>query len=274
MLIDAKKYSFSLKKLWFEVFGDSEEYISLMFEKGYTPSEVFAEISDGKVVSALYLLECNINSGDDVYKGRYLYAAATLADYRKNGIMSKLIDEAKRYVAEEGIVFIALVPASEKLYGYYGKYGFKPLMYKYVSVVKDAGNIKAEDEIIEDTESILEMRRLYCGKIFGFEKPEMKYALSCLNFAGYYAYRNSDDSYYISDKDKTEIVEYISSEINFADNTKLLISKMSADAEISSPYNLSEFCESNMQKFGMIFTENGILKESIKSGIYMNIALD
>lgn len=273
MLIDTGKYYCSLKRLWSEVFGDSDEYISLIFDEGYTPAEVFGEISDGEVVSALYLLKCNITSGGKIFNGRYLYAAATLPDYRKQGIMGRLINEAKQYIVDENIDFIALVPASEKLYGYYSKYGFESLMYKYVSAIENESTVITEDEKI-DGKAFFEMRKSFIGNKLAFEFPEIEYALSCLDFAGYNVYRNSNDSCYISDKNRTEIIEYISSEDNFEKNTELFLSKLGSGAEISSPYDLSKFCESKRQTFGMVFTENDILKNNIESGVYMNIALD
>ncbi len=273
MLIDAKKYSGSLKNLWSEVFGDSDEYISLIFDKGYIPAEVFGEISDGRVVSALYLLKCNITSDGRIYNGRYLYAAATLTEYRKNGIMARLINEAEEFIVNNNIDFIALVPASEKLYGYYAKYGFESLMYKYLSVTEKERAVFDEDEIISFDE-YFELRKLYGGNKFSFEKSETEYAASCLDFAGYRIYRNSDDSYYISDTDKTEVIEYLSSQENFKYNTEKFLSKLESGTEISSPYDLNRFCQSKKIKFGMIYTEKTGIRKSVENGVYMNIALD
>ncbi len=274
MLIDINCYSQSLKKLWSTVFGDSDEYISLILDKGYKPPEVFGEIVDGEVVSALYLLGCNIKSDGKIYRGRYLYAAATLPEYRKAGMMSRLINEAERYIEENNIDFIALVPAEDSLYGYYSKFGFEPMMYKYVSVVPDSKYSYPEDEIISDAEAVLNFRNLFTSSKLSFEISDMKYALSCLEFAGYHTYRNSEDSYYISDKNKSEIIEFISSEENLIENIKTFLTKIKSGAEVSSPYDLSMFCESKKQVFGMIFTENVALKSVICDGIYMNVALD
>ncbi len=274
MLIDTEKYIPSLKKLWYGVFGDSEEYISLIFDKGYTPSEVFATVSGEEVVSALYLLKCNISVGEKVLSGRYLYAAATSPEHRKQGLMSKLICEAKEYIAANNIDFIALVPANENLYGYYRGFGFETLMYNFCSVAAEKGKSCVTDKISDSVESIMRMRDSYRGAKLTFEIPEMKYAVSCLDFAGYSFYKNSDDSYYITDNDSSEVIEYISSEENFRENTELLLSRLGEGTVITSPYDLSGFCESRKQKFGMVYFVSDNLKNIFKSGIYMNIALD
>ena len=122
MLIESKeKYIPSLLDLWKKVFGDSEEYIRLFFDKAYFDSECFAVIEEDKVISAFYLLKCSIKFNGEVYCGRYLYAAATLPDYRGKGLMSELINEALKYCESHNLDFIALVPADDGLYDYYDR---------------------------------------------------------------------------------------------------------------------------------------------------------
>lgn len=270
MLIDVKKHSSSLKKLWKDVFGDSEEYINLLFDFDYIPSECFGEIRDGEVVSALYLLRCNIGS----FSGRYLYAAATLNDFRGQGIMGRLIEEAEEYIIKENISFISLVPANDKLYGYYKRFGFEALMYNYGSVTEKDGDCNSEDEIISDRDEFLRIRNSVNQKSFSYMKGELGYALSCLSFVGCRVYKNTSDSYYIADEDKSEILEYISSETNFKENTEILLSKLKKGTEIVSPYDLSGFCESKKQRYGMIYTADEKAEKYFSDGIYMNIALD
>jgi GNAT superfamily N-acetyltransferase len=92
MLIQEKdKYISSLISLWHSVFGDETDYIKLFFKEAYFDSECFAEIIEDEPVSALYLLKCIIKCDGKIYRGRYLYAAATLPEYRGKGLMSKLM---------------------------------------------------------------------------------------------------------------------------------------------------------------------------------------
>lgn len=270
MLIDIKEYSSSLKKLWKNVFGDSDEYINLLFDFGYTPRECFGEIRDGEVVSALYLLGCSIGS----FSGRYLYAAATLESCRGQGIMSRLIEEAKEYIKKEKISFISLVPANDNLYGYYGKFGFAALMYNYSCMAEEDGKYIFSDETITDTDEMLSIRNSFEEKSFSYEKDELSYALSCLSFAGFKVYKNTSDSYYIANEDKSEILEYISSKINLDENTKLLLSKLKKGTSIVSPCDLSRFCKCEKRRYGMIYTAEKDAEKYFTDGVYMNIALD
>lgn len=272
MLIDVKEYTPSLKKLWSETFGDDDEYINLLFDFDYTPAECFAEISDGDVISVLYLLKGYITADGKVFEGRYLYAAATDKKHRGKGLMAELIRQAREYVKEKGLSFICLVPADEGLYGYYARFGFEAVMRNFVSTVggKNSGLIEESADFSE----YLRARKEISVPFFCFGEDEWKYAFSSLRYAGYKVINNTRDSYIIIDKDKKEVLEYISSDGNFTDNTENLICKLSANATVASPYDMSDFCDCRENRFGMVYFADNRLKDYTADGIYMNIALD
>lgn len=56
--------------------------------------------------------------------GVYLYAAATLPEYRGRGIMTELISYANNDARQNGASFCALMPASRSLFSYYEKSGY------------------------------------------------------------------------------------------------------------------------------------------------------
>ena len=274
MLIDANRYSCSLKKLWIDTFGDTEDYVSLLFDKGYTPTECFGEIVNGEVVSVLYLLKGYIKSDKINYEGRYLYAAATAVPYRGKGLMAKLIKEAQRYIAEKGITFICLVPADEGLYGFYGRFGFEPLMKNYISLSSESGTDIGDNKENITLEEFVSLRENISDNIFSFGAEEWKYVYSCLRYAGYNLIRNSEDSYYIISDDGSEVLEYGSSAENYSHNTKRFLNRLKEGTTIVSPQSLSGFCESRENKFGMIYYAEETDKKNISGDIYMNIALD
>lgn len=272
MLTDVNKFKLSLKKLWADTFGDNEEYIGLFFDRGYTPSECFAEIVDGEAVSVLYLLEGKIKAGVREYSGRYLYAAATAESHRKKGLMGKLIKEAQAYIRENGLSFISLVPADEGLYDYYARFGFKPVMYNYKAVSDDIGLLGKGEKI--SPEKYFMLRDHLSASHFSFADNERKYALSCLEYADYDFIRSTDDSCYIISADGNEVLEYISSEDNFTENTRCFLNRLDEGTEIVSLYDLSDYCKCDKNKFGMVYFAHADMKDIIKDDIYMNIALD
>ncbi|MBQ4538702.1 MAG: GNAT family N-acetyltransferase [Oscillospiraceae bacterium] len=119
-----------LKALWKNVFGDTDEYISLFFEKRFTPSQCVAAISGGKVVGMLFLLPFDLVCGNERYSGRYIYAVATHPDHRRQGISEAMLSFAHKKAEDEGAALSALVPANAPLFDYYRKRGFETEFYK------------------------------------------------------------------------------------------------------------------------------------------------
>ena len=260
MLIKEKdKYIPSLVNLWNKVFGDEREYIDLFFKEAYFDSECFAEIIDDEVVSALYLLKCIIKYDGKIYRGRYLYAAATLPEYRGKGLMSKLIKEAQDYVNSENLDFIALVPANDGLYGYYSAFDFIEAMYKYrFKIEKDTATMRAYREI-SDGEEFSKIRNSIDGDMLVYNDICNKYAYECLRYSDVRVFSFSDNSYY------AEGEELFCSDMESAMN---LINNLSGESVV---YTNCPLERAEKVRNGMIYYLNDELKNK---EIYMNIALD
>ncbi|MGN0448649.1 MAG: GNAT family N-acetyltransferase [Acutalibacteraceae bacterium] len=168
-LSDNKEQYFpELISLWQDVFGDERAYIELLFKKEYKGFDIFAHFESGQIVSVLYLLSAEIFIDGTAYKGKYLYAAATKENFRKKGLMEKLIKDAQCFCKKENLDFISLVPANEKLYDYYGKLGFTASMYRYTLSCENVENIKLPEA--------------FTGNFFKFCQKQYSYACDCLSF--------------------------------------------------------------------------------------------
>ncbi len=115
-----------LKALWKTVFCDTDNVIDFFFSHTVKPENVFACRKDEKIVSAFYLIDSLLVAGNKKIPVKYLYAAATLAEYRGQGIMSSMINEVSRVFKSDGINAIVLYPANDSLYEFYCSLGFKP----------------------------------------------------------------------------------------------------------------------------------------------------
>ncbi len=272
MLIDTLKYKESLIKLWMKVFGDEYGYVSLLFED--SPPECFAELSDGKIISALYLLEGEILIGDKVYSGRYLYCAATEKSFRGKGYMAKLIAEAQNYCRERLLDFICLVPANDGLYDYYSRFDFKEGLYRYRTVVgKNICQQQSTSSLSAD--EVYERRRLYGGNQFIFSHTAFSYAARTLIYSGAEFIAVGDDGVAVREADSCDFLEYVSPAESLIKNTQELLSCFDKEGVIYSPFEMSEYGECVKERFGMIYCINKSLEEITDSeGIYMNIALD
>lgn len=246
MLIDKEKYEASLISLWHTVFGDSHDYIKLIFNKDFSDSILcFGLVEEEQVVSAFYLLKSVLSFEGKNYTGYYLYAAATLPEYRKKGIMSNLIEEAKAYCEKEKLDFISLVPSNDSLYSYYSKSAFVEAMYRF-ELKGEALSIKNKPYELVGADEYNQLRFEKIKNIFLYKDTALNYAAVCLGFGGYELRKTEKDLYIYNEK----LDDYI---------------------EILPGDNLS----SDKSRFGMIYPINKELERNWKyTDIYMNIALD
>ena len=111
-----------LKGVWLSCFEEREDAAELFFEENASTFHAYACEEDGKIVSALYLIDCTLNSAP----AHYLCGAATLPDHRRRGIMAGLITYALEDAKRRGDRYSLLFPASGSLYGFYAKFGYLP----------------------------------------------------------------------------------------------------------------------------------------------------
>lgn len=276
MLIDITKNKKSLADLWHRVFGDPYSYIELIFKEEYSNSILcFGEIKGEEVVSAFYLLKNTLKFEGKLYNGVYLYAAATLPEYRGDGLMSALINEAQEYCRENGYDFVSLVPSENSLYNYYSRFGFESAMYRYKGSITHSGKASVACKIIENSNAVLSVRSKYDNNIITFDKNAFSYAADCLKAGGYSFYLLSEDSYALFSKEQKSVEEFISPTDKLDINGRILCDLLPEDnITISAPFELP-FCEIDIEKSGMLYPVNAELCREWKyTEIYMNIALD
>ncbi len=124
-----------LIRLWQSSFGDSEVYITQFLEWNFDKITTLVYIVDDRPVSVAYLLPIEYVPGTkakralmdrgidstSVYETKclYLYAAATLPEYRGRGYFGEILAFIKEHISEP----VILVPAEERLITYYEKHG-------------------------------------------------------------------------------------------------------------------------------------------------------
>ena len=110
-----------LCRLWQEAFGDEEAFFHLFFNKGFTPENSLVFELSGEIISVLYWFDFYA-SGQPL---AYVYGVATATSHRGTGLASKLLESAKQIIKSRGYKGIILVPAKEKLFGFYEKLSYK-----------------------------------------------------------------------------------------------------------------------------------------------------
>ena len=123
MIIDAPKREqiSDLRALWREAFGDTDVFLDSFFDKVFSYDRCRCAIADGRVVSALYWFDCEYGEK----KIAYLYAIATLEEYRGKGICAALMNDTHAHLRSRGYSLAMLVPASDGLFDFYSRIGYK-----------------------------------------------------------------------------------------------------------------------------------------------------
>ena len=250
-----------LHALWKDVFGDEEGYIDLFFSRAFAGSHPFAVVENGEVQSALYLLDCQLQSGARRYDGYYLYAAATKPQYRRRGLMRALIEEAKAFMHETGKDFIVLVPATKPLYDYYEKFGFVPKLYRWAGTLCGTG--KTQPDLIKNAR----YASLPAGNAdrFLWTPDTLLYALDCLSFYGTQAYATEKVAFLFDGRTVREVLSDSAWNAQFD-----LLSALPRDERVTvyGPYPLPGF---QKQPYGMLYSADRAL---LSRSYYMNFALD
>ncbi len=263
-------YRKGLTELWHTVFGDDYGYIDCFFEKAYSYCDVFLTLADSKPVSSFYLLPCYIDYDGKRYKGKYLYAAATYPEHRGKGLMAELINEAIDYCRNSSdIDFISLVPAQEGLYNYYGRFGFKEAMYRYVTEIRDRFECPdAEVLKLEDSAEFHSFRDKLPLNKFVFDEHLSDYLYGSMINEGCTFGKINNSGYFISDGET--VYEFICLCRNNSS-----VSCFNGRKEAYSPAELSFCGESKAFPFGMIYPCCNELERDWKfTDIYMNLALN
>ncbi len=131
----------ALIHLWQQSFGDSKEYIQMFLDWNFDKIKTIVYITENKTVSVAYLLpteyvpaaeSCKAGSmmqkdashterecSGQVIQCMYLYAAATLPEYRGRGYFAEILAYIKENIPEP----VFLVPGEKSLISYYERQG-------------------------------------------------------------------------------------------------------------------------------------------------------
>ncbi len=176
-----------LINLWKEAFGDSREAIEFFLDNRYVPENTVVSEDDGKISSMLFLLDGKFSVKEKLYDSYYLYAAATLKEFRGRGIMKQMLDFAKKISSERKIDFICLKPAEKGLYDYYAANGYKTVFTTKTVVISadESYNISLifpddYDRFIWDNNSVdyaVKQHEFYGGKTISSREGRCLYTI-------------------------------------------------------------------------------------------------
>lgn len=121
-----------MEKLWKDTFGDSDEYINLIFDAYFDPERVMYHEAEGYVDAALLSVPYAFKtSSGKTLNGLYLCGLATRKASRRKGIMTTLLNGINIKAEKEGFDFCFLIPANDGMRQYYKDRGFHDAFYKF-----------------------------------------------------------------------------------------------------------------------------------------------
>lgn len=111
-----------LRALWKEAFGDSDAYLDIFWDTAFSCRRCRVATSENQIVGALYWFSCALR-GQSL---AYIYAVATKAAHRGQGIATALMADTHRYLESRNFAGTILVPATRALVLFYAKMGYRP----------------------------------------------------------------------------------------------------------------------------------------------------
>ena len=91
-----------LERIYNICFPGEEEYCRFFFDKVWKPENTLIAKEKGVIAAMGHFLDVPMEFDGSRLEGSYLYAAATLPEYRGKGIMSRIIKEGNEAAAAEG----------------------------------------------------------------------------------------------------------------------------------------------------------------------------
>lgn len=118
---DPKRDSERIGEIWEKCFGDDEDYINFYIEHRMTTENMLVTYEDGQIVSMGSFLPVQYLIRGEYRDACYVYAVATMPEYRRRGLAQKIL----QFAAEKYKKPLILAPAGRELAEYYQKMGFQ-----------------------------------------------------------------------------------------------------------------------------------------------------
>lgn len=138
-----------IKTIWRICFGDEEDYIRFYLAHRFEVENMLVIHEDGKPVSMATFLPALLKQGEEWTPVRYVYAVATLPEYRDKGYASRIL----KYASDKYKEPLILQPEGEELERFYEKLGFVNAFEKKSWEIIAGSDLKAASYDSIDTEN-------------------------------------------------------------------------------------------------------------------------
>lgn len=119
----------ALSLLWQECFHDPAQYPDSFLSRISLSRDCLTDVENGKLAAAAYFLPAQIYNGEKTLQAHYVFAAATMPDFRSHGLMSALLARMAVEGEKRGDCFSAVLPSDEGLYRFYASAGYSSFFH-------------------------------------------------------------------------------------------------------------------------------------------------
>ena len=105
-----------LKKIWKDIFGDTDSFINWFFTNRFSPDMSFVCEQNGKIASLLHTYPIEISLREKKVSAVMVSGVATLPQYRGQGLMHKLFLYALKELEKKGHYLCCYYPANPDFY--------------------------------------------------------------------------------------------------------------------------------------------------------------
>ncbi len=141
-----------LKKIWQDIFGDSENFVNWFFENCFSPELTYVCEFSGKIVSCLFGYPKKIYINNEIYNALSICGVCTLPEFRGRGLVRKLFENYHKFMKNKEYAFTVLTATKPEIY--------KKLGYEFITdcyLVKGEGkksDIVKEISVAENTQAL------------------------------------------------------------------------------------------------------------------------
>lgn len=118
-----------IRQLFKDNFTVGREWLDFYFSTAYDERCALTAEQDGAIASSLMLDSYSMKLGDSLIDTGYIFGASTARRQRGKGLMSALLKDALAEARNRGLALVNLIPASDRLYFYYERFGFTTVFY-------------------------------------------------------------------------------------------------------------------------------------------------
>lgn len=119
----------SIRRLWDACFADEGGFNDYFFASCFQPEHTLVAEENGVLCAMLQMLPYRLLSRGELCEVTYIYGACTAPEYRRQGLMARLLEHSFALDREAGRVASILIPQEEWLFKFYQAFGYQTVFY-------------------------------------------------------------------------------------------------------------------------------------------------